>query len=218
MISNPGEFKNFNLNEHINNSCKIENNQSKENSCVNYSNDFKSNHKEVNLSQKLELAKSLKDEGNKLFSEKKYDSAFLKYKEGLEQLYGEGLSEEARNLMLSLNLNLCNCLNNLGMYDQTIERTQFSLKLKTDNPKVYYYRANALIKLKKFEEAELDYNKLVDLLPPNDPGVLNIRKIIDENIRPSSHPVFKSILKSGVYHDREKEVIIKKHSDSDDEY
>jgi tetratricopeptide (TPR) repeat protein len=176
---------------------------------------------EMSLTEKLEKSSKLKEQGIKLFSEKKYNDAGLNFKAGLELLYGEGLNQQARELMLSHNLNLCNCFNNLGAYQNTVERTDFSLKLRKDHPKIYYYRAMAYINLNKIDEAEADYLKLTELMPSTDPALQNIKNLIDER-RPKkdetgTKKIFKSMLKSGVYQDRDKDKVIKRKSSEDEE-
>jgi hypothetical protein len=123
--------------------------------------------------------------------------------------------------MLSHNLNLCNCFNNLAAYQHTIDKSDFSLKLRKDHPKVFYYRAIAYINLNKLEEAEADYYKLTELMSSSDPGLQNLRKLIDEK-KPKteetgSKKIFKSMFKSGVYQDREKDKSHKRKNSEDEE-
>jgi tetratricopeptide (TPR) repeat protein len=182
---------------------------------------IKSNkQQEMSLNEKLDKSEKYKDEGIKLFSEKKFNDAGLNFRAGLELLYGEGLSQKARDLMLSHNLNLCNCFNNLGAYQNTIERTDFSLKLRKDHPKIYYYRAIAYININDINKAESDYQMLSELIPNTDPALHNVKNLIDIR-RPikdetETKKIFKSMFKSGVYNDREKDKVVKRKS-SDDE-
>lgn len=178
---------------------------------------------EMNLKEKLTRSTTLKDQGNMYFKEKQYYEAVQKYKEGLELLYGEGLSNEARELMLTINLNICNCMNQLGYYDQTIERMDFSLKLRTDHPKIYYYRGIAYANVGKLEEAEKDYDKLFTLVPMNDPALSNLKIIIDQkqpkrvNTSETGSNLYKCFRMGQMYDGIEKEKEKKRETGSDDE-
>ncbi len=128
------------------------------------------------LKEKIAKSTSLKQSANELFKTKEYYRALEKYKEGLEMLYGEGLSKEARDLMMAHNLNICNCFNNLGLYEETIERMKFSLRLSSSHPKIYYYRGMAYVNLNKLEEAEKDLDSLFGLT--NDSAVQILKNAI----------------------------------------
>jgi tetratricopeptide (TPR) repeat protein len=167
------------------------------------------------LTEKLNMSKAFREKGNKYFKEKEYYEAIDNFKQGLEILYGEGLSTEARDLMMIHNLNMCNCLNQLGLYDKTIERMDLSIKLRSDHPKIYYYRGIANVNLSNQDDAEKDYDKLFSLT--NDTAVDILRKMIDKKFpKLKENKIFKCFVKSNMYDDVQN-IKRKNDSDSDDD-
>lgn len=172
---------------------------------------------EMNLSEKLQIAKIHKDNGIKYFKDNKYNEAALEFQAGLEMLYGEGLSTDARELMISLGLNICNCLNLLGEYARTIDRLGFVMRMKKDHPKAFYYSGIANVNLGNIDKAEEDYSRLSELVPSNDAGVGYLRKLIDEKAPKSDKKIFKSLLKANLYDGIEKEQEMRRRKRSSDD-
>jgi peptidylprolyl isomerase len=163
---------------------------------------------EMDLPEKISNAKKLKDEGVSLFSQKNYSEAVAKFEDGysyLEKTSFKELTSEAKDLILSLLLNMSNCYNNLKKYSQTVKHIQEALKVK-ESPKCYYYSGIANANLEEFESAENDYSKLVSLVPADDPGVKSLRNLINEkkvSKETKSKNLYKSFLKTSLYDDKE---------------
>jgi tetratricopeptide (TPR) repeat protein len=153
---------------------------------------------------KLKKSEILKAEGIKMFTEKKYKDALMFFDEGLKLLLSEDTSLEVTNLLLNLNLNICNCLNNLGLYEETIVRSDFSIKINQNHPKIYYYRALSYLNLNEFEKAQEDYSILSKLIPNEDPALEKLKSAINSRKYEKSKSNFKNILNSA-YEDRGKE-------------
>jgi peptidylprolyl isomerase len=162
---------------------------------------------DMDLPEKVSLAKKLKDEGIALFKEKKFDDAAAKFDEGysyLENITEHENSAEAVELSVSLLLNMSNCYNNLKKFELTKNKTTEALKLKV-NPKCYYYRGLAYANLDTFDLAEEDYKKLCELVPLDDPGVKYLRTIIDDKQKEKAQrekTMFKNFFKTSVYDDK----------------
>lgn len=113
------------------------------------------------------------------------------YKEGCEALdeamnliekisNKEYKPEEIKKFKLSLNLNKCNCYNNLKDYPSTVKLGKEIIKENDQAIKAYYYLGVALANLDEFEEAMNNYNKLYELIPDKkDPGVISLLDLIN---------------------------------------
>ena len=113
------------------------------------------------------------------------------YKEGCEALdeamnliekisNKEYKPEEIKKFKLSLNLNKCNCYNNLKDYPSTVKLGKEIIKENDKAIKAYYYLGVALANLDEFEEAMNNYNKLYELIPDKkDPGVISLLDLIN---------------------------------------
>jgi peptidylprolyl isomerase len=162
---------------------------------------------EMDLPEKLHNAKKLKEEGIAFFQQKKFEEAAAKFDEGysyLENVSEHETSQEATDLSVSLLLNMSNCYNNLRKFELTRAKTTEALKLK-ENPKSYYYRGIAYAHLDTFDKAEEDYKKLCGLVPTDDPGVVYLRKVIDDRQKEKTQrekSLFKSFFKTPVYDDK----------------
>jgi peptidylprolyl isomerase len=162
---------------------------------------------ELDLPEKIANAKKLKEEGVQLFGQKSFADAVNKFEEGysyLEKTSSKELTQEAKDLALSLLLNMSNCYNNLKQFDQTKKRIKEALNFK-ENAKSYYYRGVAHANLEEFTNAEEDYNKLTSLVSVDDPGVKFLRSLIDEKRKEQQKKeksMFKSFFKTPVYDDK----------------
>jgi cyclophilin family peptidyl-prolyl cis-trans isomerase len=133
------------------------------------------------LETQIHNAKLAKEEGIALFKEKKFKEAIIKFDNGYTYIKDDIESaREAKDVAVSLLLNISNCHNNLAQFDQCKERSTEAIKLRDDNPKAYYYRGIAFAKLEHFDYAEADYKSLCDLVPTDDPGVKYLRDTIDQ--------------------------------------
>ena len=113
------------------------------------------------------------------------------YKEGCETLdeamnliekinNKEYKPEEIKKFKMSLNLNKCNCYNNLKDYPSTVKLAKEIIKENDKTIKAYYYLGVALANLDEFEEAMNNYNKLYELIPDKkDPGVISLLELIN---------------------------------------
>lgn len=156
-----------------------------------------SDKKEVEepFEEKIKRAQIYKEQGVKYFNEKMIQEAAGTFKQGMDILYGQALNDQGRVVILSLCLNLCNCLNMLGYYQNTIDTIGFAFRLKKDHPKVYYYRGMAYAHLDKLEDAENDLNKLKELVANSDPAVLSLKSLIDgKTVKPDTK-IFKSMMR-----------------------
>ena len=162
---------------------------------------------EMDLPEKVAFAKKAKEEGVALFSQKKFQDAVGKFEDGysyLDKTSSKELTTEAKDLVMSLLLNMSNCYNNLKQFESTLKKTNEALKIK-ENPKCYYYSGVANANLDDFEAAEADYVKLTGLIGNEDPGCKFLRNLIDErrsNKEKKSKSMYKSFFKGSLYDDK----------------
>ena len=162
---------------------------------------------EMDLPEKMAIAKKAKDEGITFFQLKNYAQAAAKFEEGatfLENTSQADMTQEANDLMLSLLLNISNCYNNLREFEKTKVKISEALKIK-ENPKSYYYRGVAFANLEEFDLAEEDYNKLTKLVPVDDPAVKFLSNLINEKKQAkekTAKSLYKKFLKTSLYEDK----------------
>ncbi len=154
----------------------------------------------------IALAKKAKEEGIKLFQEKKFDDAILKFDEGdsyLEAIDKNQQTDESNELLVSLLLNISNCCNNLKLWDRTLSNVEKVLKIK-EHPRCYYFRGVAQTNLENFEKAREDLEKLRKLVAENEPGVNYLKNLIGEKVTEKEKrekSLFKSFLRGPIYDD-----------------
>jgi peptidylprolyl isomerase len=174
---------------------------------INFYEKMKSKY-EMDMPEKMSIAKKLKEEGISYFSNKNFEEAAIKFDEAYSYL--ENPSEwdnnsEVTELSNSLLMNMSVCYNNLKKYELTVKKSTEALKLKDKNPKSFYCRGLAYANLCEFEKAEEDYKILCSILPTNDPAVDLLRKTIDEKQKDKAKRdkhLFKSFFKAPVYDDK----------------
>ena len=125
------------------------------------------------------------------------------YKEGIEAL-DEAMNliekinnkdykpEEIKKFKMSLNLNKCNCFNNIKDYPSTVKLAKEIIKEDDKAIKAYYYLGTALAHLDEFEEAMTNYNKLYELIPDKkDPGVISLLELINNRKKEKENNIRK---------------------------
>ena len=162
---------------------------------------------EMDLPEKIHLSTKLKDEGVALFKDKKFAEAKKKFEEGhsyFEKLSERDHTDQVKDKILSLLLNLANCQNNLKEYGDTIKTVDQALKIK-ETAKCYYYRGNAFLALESFDLAELDYNQLKKLLPGDDTADTCLKQLQQKKHQHENKEkgMFKSMFKHSLYDDKD---------------
>ena len=161
---------------------------------------------EMDYPELIALAKKAKEEGIKLFQEKKFDDAILKFDDGflnLDSIDKSQQTDESNELTVSLLLNISNCSNNLKQWDRTFKNVEKVLQIK-EHPRCYYFRGIAHTHLENFEKAKEDLEKLKNLMPENEPGVNYLKNLIVEKQKEKEKrekSLYKSFLKGPIYDD-----------------
>ena len=163
---------------------------------------------DMDLPEKINRAKKIKNEGIEKFKEKEIEWANEKFIRAL--FYLESLdpnneeNKEGIDLLLSLYSNIANCSNQLNDYKRVIKVTDAGIKIKK-NPKFYYFRSIAEANLNNIDEAERNYNELISLISNNDPGAKFVREQIDKVSKKNEKnkkKKLKSIFSQDLYEDK----------------
>ncbi len=161
---------------------------------------------EMDYPEIISLAKKYKEEGIKLFQEKKFEDAISKFDEANSYLEAIGKShetDESKELLVSLLLNTSNCYNNLKQWDKTVKKVEEVLNIK-EHPRCYYFRGVAYTNLEDFKKAREDLEKLKKLVLENEPGVNYLKNLIEEKQiekEKREKSLYKSFLKKSIYDD-----------------
>ncbi|XP_061189239.1 peptidyl-prolyl cis-trans isomerase D-like [Saccostrea echinata] len=145
-----------------------------------------------NKDKVLEMVKSIKDSGNALFKEQKYQLAKRKYKKALRYLNevdnNMDLSDEENkdietSYLIPVSLNLAACHLKLEEYDQAIEQCNEVLAANDKNVKALFRKGQAESARKNFDVAVACLSEAAKL-EPSDKGIqrelARVQKVIEE--------------------------------------
>jgi tetratricopeptide (TPR) repeat protein len=128
--------------------------------------------KEMDAEMKVEQAKIFKEKGNEFFKQNQYELADNKYRKIIELLETElslkgKIEEERKSLLLAGRLNLAMCLLKQNEWIEARNTCNKILEERTDVPKAYYRRGEALMQLKEYYLAINDFQMVIELEPNN---------------------------------------------------
>ena len=96
---------------------------------------------QINPQERMEQADELKFEGNKLFKEKRFMEAIIKYEDArdyLKHLPNDFINDYYHTMQNSLTLNITNCRINLSQYNYALKNLEENFVFKkTPNIKIY---------------------------------------------------------------------------------
>jgi FK506-binding protein 4/5 len=127
---------------------------------------------QMDAEMKVEQAKIFKEKGTEFFKQNKYELANNKYRKIIEflehelSLKGE-IEEERKGLLLAGRLNLAMCLLKQNEWIEARNMCNKVLEERTDVPKAYFRRGEALMQLKDFNLAINDFQTVIELDPDN---------------------------------------------------
>ena len=112
------------------------------------------------------LAQSLKQEGNDLHRQKRYDEAAAKYEKGL---HVDGISTDFSK---SLHSNLASCYLQMGEWKKCLEQCNKVLLVESKNMKALYRRGQAYMGLDEYSNAVQDLALALNVAGPNDKAAI----------------------------------------------
>ncbi|CEO97134.1 Tetratricopeptide repeat [Plasmodiophora brassicae] len=110
------------------------------------------------------MATTLKDEGNRLFSDGDMAGAVGKYQEAVAAV-GDAEGDEEKALLAVLHCNMGACYLSLNEHEKVVSHCTTALELNPSYEKALVRRAKAAEALKKYNDAVEDTKKLVELSP-----------------------------------------------------
>ncbi|KAI1894024.1 hypothetical protein AGOR_G00129730 [Albula goreensis] len=134
--------------------------------------------------ERLKVVPLLHGQGNKLFKQGRYQEASNKYKEAIICIKNIQTKEKSwdvpwlklEKMAHTLTLNYCQCLLRMEEFYEVIEHTTDIINQHPGVMKAYYLRAKAHVEVWNEVEAQVDFQKVLDL----DPGM---RKVVRRELQ-----------------------------------
>lgn len=127
------------------------------------------------LLYKIQNIELVKQKGNELYNQKKYEDAIKAYTKALEF---DPQHKKYNSLIL---VNRALCYEKIKKYYEALNDSNLSVKLNPNYARGYIKRANIYIQLKNFKAAIDDYDK-AKKVDPSAPGIENYLKEINRNV------------------------------------
>ncbi len=122
---------------------------------------------QIGPKERMEQADDLKLEGNKLFKEKRFMEAIVKYEDArdyLKNMPNDYIGDHYHNLQHTLTLNITNCRINLGQYNYALKNLEDNFLFKK-TPKAFYFKSLCQMHLGDFETSYKNLLELEKVLP-----------------------------------------------------
>ncbi|CAD2101978.1 chaperone binding protein, putative [Plasmodium vinckei lentum] len=171
--------------------------------------------KKMNFDERIKSALDSKLDGNNDFKNKHYENAISKYKKGLKYIKDmENKSDKIKELEIALFLNLSICYSNLEKYNDAHEYVTKVLNIDKTNKKGMFRLCQIEFNRCSFDVAKEKIQEFLKIYPEN----IDAKKLLKNvMIKQNEHnkkqkEAFSKIFEkaSGLYEDREKEIIRKK--------
>ncbi|KEG04929.1 chaperone binding protein, putative [Plasmodium vinckei vinckei] len=171
--------------------------------------------KKMSFDEKIKSALDLKLDGNNDFKNKHYENAISKYKKGLKYIKDmENKNDKIKELEIALFLNLSICYSNIEKYNDAHEYVTKVLNIDKTNKKGMFRLCQIEFNRCSFDVAKEKIQEFLKIYPEN----IDAKKLLKNvMIKQNEHnkkqkEAFSKIFEkaSGLYEDREKEIIRKK--------
>lgn len=160
----------------------------------------------MNDEAKMVAVEKLKEEGNELYKNKKYDDAIMKYREALTLLdtllLKEKPGDEEWHVLdkknVPLYLNLAQCYLNIGKYYEAAGAATEVLNRDSSNEKALFRRARSKTCTWDLDEAEKDLNELLQKHPESETLVRKELIVIEQKRKEkdsSDKNIYKAMIK-----------------------
>ena len=165
---------------------------------------------QITPQERMEQADELKFEGNKLFKEKRFMEAIIKYEDArdyLKHLPNEFINDYYHTLQNSLTLNITNCRINLSQYNYALKNLEENFVFKK-TPKAFYFKSLCQMHLGDFESSYQNLLELQKVLPDEKQMKTffdDYYKFKEETIKQQKDRSKKGIFQSGLYKDKKEE-------------
>ena len=165
---------------------------------------------QISPKERMEQADELKFEGNKLFKEKRFMEAIIKYEDArdyLKHLPNDFINDYYHNMQNSLTLNITNCRINLSQYNYALKNLEENFVFKK-TPKAFYFKSLCQMHLGDFESSYQNLLELQKVLPDEKQMKIffdDYYKFKEETIKQQKDRSKKGIFQSGLYKDKKEE-------------
>lgn len=165
---------------------------------------------QINPQERMEQADELKFEGNKLFKEKRFMEAIIKYEDArdyLKHLPNDFINDYYHTMQNSLTLNITNCRINLSQYNYALKNLEENFVFKK-TPKAFYFKSLCQMHLGDFESSYQNLLELQKVLPDEKQMKSffdDYYKFKEETIKQQKDRSKKGIFQSGLYKDKKDE-------------
>ena len=172
---------------------------------------------QIGPKERLEQANDLKLEGNKLFKEKRFMEAIVKYEDSrdyLKNMPNDFINDFYHDLQNSLTLNITNCRINLSQYNYALKNLEDNF-LFNKTPKAFYFKSLCQMHLGDFENSYKNLLELQKVLPDEKQMKIffdDYYKFKEQTIKEQKERANKGIYKSGLYGDKKYDVNNKEFS------
>ena len=172
---------------------------------------------QIGPKDRLEQANDLKFEGNKLFKEKRFMEAIVKYEDArdyLKNMPNDYIIDFYHNLQNSLTLNISNCRINLGQYNYALKNLEDNF-LFEKTPKAFYFKSLCQMHLGDFETSYKNLLELQKVLQDEKQMKIyfdDYYKFKEQTIKEQKEMANKGIYKSGLYIDKKYDINKKEFS------
>lgn len=165
---------------------------------------------QINPQERMEQADELKFEGNKLFKEKRFMEAIIKYEDArdyLKHLPNDFITDYYHTMQNSLTLNITNCRINLSQYNYALKNLEENFVFKK-TPKAFYFKSLCQMHLGDFESSYQNLLELQKVLPDEKQMKTffdDYYKFKEETLKQQKDRSKKGIFQSGLYKDKKDE-------------
>lgn len=169
----------------------------------------------MNDEERIKVTLKLKEDGGIKFKDQNYKEAEGLYREAISHLDAvQNDNTEIKNLKKTILVNIAVVCNKSQSWSAAVGACNKSLDIDSENPKAYYQRAIANMKLKQYDEAINDFKSSIKLNPTDKKLRDEFQKCKDmkKAYDKSQQSAFKAFFNTGVYNEKDSNLTVMEDS------